>query len=219
MFTPDQSQGVALFARLFSSLYINPPTLELLQELTQQNFADQWPFDQDQQSRATLNHWHATLAQEDNLSALQKKLTQEHLHLFIGVGMPQVPLWGSVYLDAENLLMGPSCQALEKFLAQADLMCTLKVREPLDHLGLILAALAVFLERIRKDGHQNQDVLLTIKNFLELHINPWVYRCLALQEQQASSFFYQAVGQLTHSLVLNLSQVFNAQKIKTQLYY
>lgn len=219
MLTSDQSQSTALFARLFSSLYINPPGLEILQELAQQDLAGQWPFADDQQSVEILNDLRNELSQTDNFFLLQRTLQEEHLILFIGVGMPLVPLWGSVYLDEENLLLGPSCLKLEAFLAQADLACILNAREPLDHLGLILSALAVFLERIHKDGGNNEDVLLIIKDLLEKHINPWIYRCLKLQSKEAQSFFYQALGQLTQNLFVHLSEKFHAQRIKTKLYY
>lgn len=219
MLTVEQAHGAAFFARLFSSLYINPPGLEFLQELAQQNLASQWPFAHDQHSVDVLMYLHAELEQEASLSALQGTLQEEHLNLFIGLGMPQVPLWGSVYLDKENLLLGPSCLALESFLAQADLVCTLHAREPLDHLGLVLSALAVFLERFCNDTVTNEGTAQVLRDFLGMHINTWVYRCLELQEELARSSFYQALGKLTKNLFVHLSEIFQAERIEKNLYY
>lgn len=212
-----ECQGSALFSRLLSRLFLEVPDIELLEELASLDLIAAWPFELDDVARRGFAEISAALS-VSNPEALRRGLRDEHMRLFIGPGMPLVPLWGSVYLDEENLLLGESSRAVESFLRNAGLVPMLKDREPLDHLGLLLSALAVLLERLAA-GPDDAPALALVRQFLAVHLGPWLPRCLRLLEERAQSSFYTGLERLTTALFKGLLSCCNARPEEKQLYY
>lgn len=89
--------------------------------------------------------------------------------LFEGQGKMPAPPWGSVYLNADNTVMGESTVLYRQFLSSLALALDSKLNEPEDQFGLMLLALAALLEQ-EKD---NAAILL-----LETHLLPWAFSYL-----------------------------------------
>lgn len=212
-----QTEKAAFFARLLAHLYQEPPDAPLLAELARLDLAAEWPLPHSAGSKLAFAALRKALAEKD-FETLRQELRDEHMLLFIGLGMPLVPLWGSVFLNEENLLMGESTLKLEAFLADAGLGATLQGREPLDHLGLCLSALAVLLGRL-PCGPAEGEAADRLKEFLAQHLSPWVPRCLELLAERAQSPFYRAVGELTAALLGSLAEAYGARRVKQALYY
>ncbi|MGL5654056.1 MAG: molecular chaperone TorD family protein [Vibrio sp.] len=89
----------------------------------------------------------------------------EHFsQLFEGLGYMFAPPWGSVYLDPENIVMGESTLAYRQFLQRHGVAVQLDCHEPEDQFGLMLLALAHFLE---------QDQESAAIELLNKHLFPW----------------------------------------------
>jgi len=216
---PDtHTEKAAFFARFLSRLYLDAPDADLLVELARTSLALEWPFTPNTLSSKGFVEIQTALAGPD-LESIRKNLRDEHMLLFIGVGMPLVPLWGSVYLDEENLLMGESTLQLEAFLSKAGLGSNTGVREPLDHLGLVLSALGVLLERLADRVAGKNETKDCLRAFLEAHLSPWVSRCLELLDERAQSSFYRGVGKLTAALLQGLAEAYGAGQVEQKLYY
>ncbi len=215
--TAPDCESAAFFAKLLSSLYRAWPEQPLLLELASLDLRNAWPFPHSPQSEAAFAEFAEALDRSD-LDSLSAELRNEYMLLFVGLPMPKVPPWGSVYLDEENLLLGASTHCLEAFLAEQRLAFQLQAREPLDHIGLVFSALAVFLERLFQNP-ENTQALSALRQLLEAHLSPWLPRCLELLANEAQSPFYRALGKLSESLVAELASRCNAGQVKLKLYY
>lgn len=214
-----QATRAAFFARLLARLYRDPPEAALLAELAGLDLAEAWPFAPgDPGAGYGFAALGAALADPDR-AKLSRELTAEHLRLFVGPGMPLVPLWGSVYLDEENLLLGESTLQLEAFLARAGLAPNLENREPLDHLGLLLWALGALLERQAAGRAAPEDCAGPLRELLQAHLSPWTPRCLELLAEKAESPFYHGLGELTAALLQGLAAACDAGQVEQLLYY
>lgn len=206
------------FAKLFSQVYLEAPDAALLRELREIPLKNMWGFPLDKESEIAFLNIEASLqaSPEDH----SQSLVEDHLLLFIGLGMPLAPPWGSVYLHEENLLQRGSTIKFGKFLEDCDLVYVRSERQPLDHLGICLSALSVLLER-----QGNPDSLIAdqagkdIGILLSEHMIPWTGRCLQLARERAATPFYSAIAVLTNSLLLQLLELFGSTAAERKLYY
>lgn len=201
----------SLLCRLLSSLYLDVPNESLLAELAQLKLAELWPFSP---NRVPIEGDIVSCLNEANLPTLRSALRDDFMPLFIGPGMPLVPLWGSVYLEKENMLMGQTTYELEAFLARTGLACQLPEREPLDHMGYILAALGLFLGRLPEEREER-----LIGQYLGQFVLPWAPRCLALLHDQASTPFYRQLANLTSGFLKESGRCFGATSRLVPLFY
>lgn len=207
-------EKASLFAKTLSRLYLDAPDLPLLEQLAAIDFALIWPFPHNAASQKAFAKLSFYLRNQ-NLNCLETDLRDEHMRLFTGLGMPKAPIWGSVYLDEENLLMGESTAALENYLHLSGLVALLEHNEPLDHIGYIFSAMAVFIERQNPENPDWSEV----RTLLEEHLLPWSSRFLELQNQYAQTPSYQSVGALTDGFLKSLSAVCDANMVLRKLYY
>ncbi|MCG3730177.1 TorD/DmsD family molecular chaperone [Vibrio cincinnatiensis] len=115
--------------------------------------------------------------------ALPEPQLEQFSLLFEGIGEMPAPPWGSVYLDPERIVMGESTLAYRQFLQQHGIEVQLANHEPEDQFGLMLLALAHFLE-------QEQDsAALTL---LTDHLLPWADQYLQQLKSACSEtdFYY-----------------------------
>lgn len=213
-----QTEKAIFFSRLLSRLYQEPLDAPILEELVRLDLTAAWPFILNSGTKRSFDVFKKTLESKD-MEITRQELRDEHMLLFIGIGMPLVPLWGSVYLDEENLLMGKSTYELETFLSRAGLGITIKRREPLDHLSLALSAVSIFLVRLTEQSKNGGDAEPELRELLETHLSPWVPRCLELLAEQAQTPFYRAIGELTATMLSGLSEACGAERVKQTLYY
>lgn len=207
-------EKAVLLAKTLSRLYLDAPDLPLLEQLDAIDLALIWPFPHNAVSLKAFDNLSSCLRKQ-SLDSLEADLQDEHMRLFTGAGMPKAPIWGSVYLDEENLLMGESTAALENYLRTSGLVALSEDRGPLDHLGYILSALAVFLERLNPENPDWSEISI----LLEEHLLPWSGRFLELQGQYAKTAFYQSIGILADGFLTSLVPICGAGKSMRKLYY
>ena len=130
--------------------------------------------------------------------------------LFEGQGQMPAPPWGSVYLDKENLLMGESTRHYRHFLAEHEVKMTTGMNEPEDQFGLMLLALAYFME---------QDNVLAANILLEVHLLPWAFRYLDCLEAAPVGEFYRLLGALVRIYLNNIMCDANLTVEPKKLYF
>jgi TorA maturation chaperone TorD len=113
----------------------------------------------------------------------------EYEGLFIGVGKPEVLLYGSYYLS--GFLMEKPLAALRTDLAALGLQRDESVTESEDHLAALCEVMRYLIAADTIDGN-----LITQKRFFATHIQPWATALCDAIEQQPGARFYIAVAQL-----------------------
>lgn len=121
-----------------------------------------------------IPEWIEVIDESQQCAALSEtnELTDEEWQQ--NFGMEQVltaPPWGSVYTDPEQVLYGATTVALQAELDSMGFAFQSEVKEPVDHIGLILMVMANIA--------QSND-LKTLERFQESHLTPWVEDYLRL---------------------------------------
>ena len=212
------AKNAALFARLFSYVYLEAPDVAMLKVLRDTSVRELWPFPGDDQTTKAFKDIKTCLHDiSENHAA---RLTEDHLLLFLGIGMPLAPLWGSVYLDEENLLQQESTIAFKKFLHRCHLSYVRSEKQPLDHLGICLAALAILTERcLDPDQVVIEQAAKDVRSLLSEHLMPWADRCLELTWEHSKTPFYLAMAKLTHKFLHHMQTLSDAPKPARKLFY
>ena len=96
-------------------------------------------------------------------------LHRTYMDLFVGPAPLEAPPWGSVYLDAEHSLYGPSTLSLRDFLAQEGISARAPSSGPEDHFGTLCWIGAWLVAEGR---------LAAFDELLGQHILPWGPRYL-----------------------------------------
>jgi len=134
--------------------------------------------------------WHALAAAAQACD--EEAVEEEYEKLFIGVGRPEVMLYGSYYLA--GFMMEKPLALLRDDLAQMGLARNESVCEPEDHLAALCDVMRYLIT-----GDENCDAagLEQQKQFFTRHIQTWYERfCDAVLEQEAANF-YKHVARFT----------------------
>ncbi|SHI03392.1 TorD/DmsD family molecular chaperone [Ferrimonas marina] len=185
------------------NVFYQKPSQALLDELSQTELLDHWPeFEQPVAPAIALIR--TALAEQD-----QTALEREHYRLFIGPGPMEAYPWGSVYTDKENLMFGETTRELEQFCRDKGIAFELTQREPVDHIGLILAILNHLFEQQDEEG---------VKVLLGQHLLPWSHRFIEAVEQANPSGYYRGFAQLLAILLADWQQRLAVQPRELILY-
>ncbi|ELV7518781.1 molecular chaperone TorD family protein, partial [Photobacterium damselae] len=117
---------------LYQSLYFEPTSL-LLSEIEDSGIL-----------LYLQNKLNIRLSLQNNLTNLNDDIDNiqlDHLSLFVGLGMPLAPPWGSIYLNEENLLLRESTYQWMNFLEQQHFQFNLTEQQPYDHIGLMISVI------------------------------------------------------------------------------
>lgn len=117
----------------------------------------------------------------------------EYEQLFIGVGKPEVMLYGSYYLS--GFLMEKPLVALRTDLANLGLQRPESVVESEDHIAFVCEVMRTL---IAADDVMPANVA-TQKTFFATHMQGWVIDACAAIEAHPQAVFYQAVARLARS--------------------
>lgn len=123
-------------------------------------------------------------------------LAGAYQQLFMGKHPLVTSPWGSVYLDEGNNLFGISTLSLRAWLRNNQINIELKQDEPEDHVGLLLL-LAAWIAENKPEK---------LKELLEAHLLPWVYRYLEKMQEYSNSTFYQAIALLASQTLRYVQQ-------------
>ena len=127
--------------------------------------------------------WHALAAAADACDA--EAVIEEYEKLFIGVGRPEVMLYGSYYLA--GFMMEKPLALLRDDLAQMGLARNETVREPEDHLAALCDVMRYLII-----GDESRDAasLEQQKQFFTRNIQTWCQRfCDAVLESESANFY------------------------------
>ncbi|MCG3863563.1 MULTISPECIES: molecular chaperone TorD family protein [unclassified Photobacterium] len=116
------------------------------------------------------------------------ELESDHFHLLQGSGDMPCPPWGSAYLDKENALFGSSTLQYREFTRQQGFACDTGMREPEDHIGLMLMLVSILLE---------QDNKAAANELFTQHLMPFAPFMLESMQQYAKTDFYQQLAAYT----------------------
>ncbi|WP_322804967.1 molecular chaperone [Vibrio alfacsensis] len=125
-----------------------------------------------------------------NLARLTKDvasdtLEADYFNLLQGSGDMPCPPWGSVYLDKENALFGSSTIEYREFIRQLGMECDTGLREPEDHIGLMLMLVSLLLEQDKRE-EANQ--------LINQHLMPFAPIMLEGMQQHADTEFYRQLA-------------------------
>lgn len=138
------------------------------------------------------------------------KLNAEYCRLFSSSQPFSAPPWGSIYLDQNSPLNGPSTQAYCDFIEH----CGLKLREnstdPEDHLGLMLMVLAMLI-----DDDQDQHVT----ELLGEYILPWFQFFASRIKKEVRHEAYVKLTKGTEDLLALLRNKYKAQTLIKTNYF
>ncbi|WP_194436161.1 TorD/DmsD family molecular chaperone [Vibrio fluminensis] len=115
-------------------------------------------------------------------------LEADYFNLLQGSGDMPCPPWGSVYLDKENALFGSSTIEYREFTRQLGMECDTGLREPEDHIGLMLMLVSLLLE---------QDKRAEANQLISQHLMPFAPIMLTGMQKHADTEFYRQLAAFT----------------------
>ncbi len=160
--------------RLLGALLFYTPSSKIVQETTA-NFSTL--------DDTVFSHL-SVLAQQTSLDELDADFFQ----LLQGSGDMPSPPWGSAYLDQENALFGTSTLEVRRFMQDKGLSCDTGMREPEDHVGLLMMLVSLLLEQ--------QDIAAANQLVAE-HLMPFAPIMLGLMKTHAATDFYAQLAQIS----------------------
>ncbi|MBY5993933.1 molecular chaperone [Ferrimonas balearica] len=199
---------------LYHALYYAPSDA-MLTRLRDVDAVHSWPSTGEPGRRAEGLALLAEALAQGN-AALLPRLQQDFTALFIGpVTLKAIP-WGSPYLHEKRLLCGPSTQALMRFYQQWGIVVTTELSEPVDHIGLMLSAVASLLDQQCEtpQGH----ALEALRVLLAEHLLPWSECFCDTLFEAAQTPYYQGLARLTASVLSGLEQALEVKPLPLRLF-
>lgn len=181
-------ESAAMFNWL-ADIFYQVPTAEKLTVVTS-NLAN-WP----KQSTELQVHINAILGsiEADGCS----EINQDFHRLFIGPGEKEVYPWGSVHIDEEALLFGPSSIAWKQFCVENNINVQPEKNEPTDHFALFFSALAAVMQ----SEYHTQEKSRIVNQILHNHFQPWGLKVLLLIQEKAQTNYFKGFALLAEDLL------------------
>ena len=125
-----------------------------------------------------------------------------YTRLFIGPGMIPAPPYGSVYLDREGQVQGPSTREVERFYAANGLAVERDAAELPDHAAIELEFSAHLLDQavVAADADRRRQLLDRHEEFERRFLQPWLPEFGRRVAAAAVHPFYDGVGALLQVL-------------------
>ena len=139
---------------------------------------------------------------EQLTDATQEELEVEYARLFVGPHALPAPPYGSVYMDGDRSVMGPSTKEVARLYAAAGLEVDVENAEPADHIAVELEFvhyLASEEARLRREGDEQRATELgdLRRLFLNRLVFPWVPSfCDDVRAHTESPYFGTLAGTL-----------------------
>ena len=179
--SPDHGEETAradLYG-LLATLFYAPPSQALLDTIAATQAAGE----------GVLEHaWGALVAASKQAQA--EAVREEYENLFIGVGKPEVMLYGSYYLS--GFMMEKPLAALRTELARLGLERAETVTESEDHIASLCEVMR-YLIASDEMAHAN---IAAQKTFFAAHMQAWVADLCAAVQAHPQARFYAAVAHL-----------------------
>ncbi|WP_028112403.1 TorD/DmsD family molecular chaperone [Ferrimonas kyonanensis] len=202
---PQFQEAAAIFG-ILHNIWFATPDQAFLNSLNQ-GVIESWPAHNDIESNA-LN----TLKQSLKSESL-KTIKADHFRLFVGAHKKLAYPWGSVYTDPEGLMYGDTTQAFEAFCHDHRIEFKLPYRQPLDHIGIIMATLSRLFAQ--EGTSQVEDA---VKELLGDHLLPWVERFMMSVELNANTEFYRGFSILMREQITYWEHRFQVKAKEIKLF-
>ena len=182
--SPDRGEETAradLYG-LLATLYAAPPSQDLIDTIASAR----------SEGEGVLEQAWASLVRTCR-EADAEAVRDEYESLFIGVGKPEVMLYGSYYLS--GFLMEKPLAALRTDLAQLGLERDASVTESEDHIAMLCEVMRYLIasDEIAPAGIAEQ------KRFFATHMQPWVVQMCEATAAHPESRFYRVVTGLART--------------------
>jgi TorA maturation chaperone TorD len=190
---PDQGEEAARAALygLLADLFYAPPSQALLDHLAGCG----------SEGEGTLQQSWSELVAACR-GAQYDAVRDEYETLFIGVGKPQVVLYGSYYLS--GFMMEKPLAELRTDLARLGIERAAQVSESEDHLATLCAVMRYLIE---SDGLAHG--LAAQQTFFAAHMRTWAGECCDAVEAHPNAVFYRPVARLAHAFFEVEAQAFD----------
>jgi TorA maturation chaperone TorD len=209
--TADQGEETAradLYG-LLAVLFAAPASLALLESIAASPAAGEGVLAQLWRALAE-----AALLMRDDRRGGAEAVRDEYERLFIGIGKPEVMLYGSFYLS--GFLMEKPLAALRTDLAQLGLERAEDVVESEDHIASLCEVMRYLIAADDGDDSHagaapvdERTRLALQKTFFGVHMQPWVGEMCSALIRHPQSRFYRAVGELAQQFFEVEAQAFD----------
>ena len=162
-----------------------------------------WPFGCEDELDASFSEIKEGLLHD------RDRLKKEYQRLFVGPEHFVAPPWGSIYLDKENVLFGPSLFALRQWMRQNNIETNTNANEPEDYIGTELM-LGAFL------AAQKPELL---EEYLSEFLMLWALRYFELLEGDARQPFYRGIAKLATTTMKGISEGVDIKPRSKKLYF
>lgn len=203
-------------AKFLHSLFCQYPESEFIEQFKQQKIIDLWPF-YNENSLAGIQLIMKFLIDKPVSDNNINNLKLDYTRLFIGVGEPVCPPWGSIYLSPSQLVNDESTLELVDFYRSIGVNIEVGNNEPIDHIGLMMLVLSYLFEELASDKSNGEHFGSCIV-FLRHHFCPWVGSFLKELEQHADTDFYKGLSLLAQSYVSEVKQLLGVIPEERKLY-
>lgn len=136
----------------------------------------------------------------------QAAVRRDHVALFVGPGERLAPPYGSVYLDGQRALLGPSTQDVVRLFAQAGLQKSASLKDAADHVRVELDAMHVVIDRTLAavaagDWTAAERLVAVQAALLQNHLSRWVTPFAAAIRAGAATRYHRHVADLLEAFV------------------
>ncbi|MGI2172362.1 TorD/DmsD family molecular chaperone [Shewanella sp. MF05960] len=187
-------------------LFYKRPKSDYFNELSKSGMFLSWPDLGEPLALQDATQKILTSLHQDDIYTLER----DYYALFVGPGPVFSYPWGSVYSDRENLICSKTTIAFQIFCDINGIQFDLQQKEPIDHIGLMLAVLSALIVQGNQQG---------VHELLAEHLMPWAPRMLQLVEEQSKTNLYQGVAILARELLLFLTRTHGVTPKKIPLYF
>jgi len=203
-------------AKILHSLFCQYPEPEFIEQFRHQEIIDLWP-SYNKSSSAGVQLIMRALYNETRSDKESIELKLDYTRLFIGVGEPVCPPWGSIYLSPSQLVNDESTLELVNFYRSIGVNIEVGNNEPIDHIGLMMLVLSYLFEELASDKSNGEHFGSCIV-FFRHHFCPWVGCFLKELEQHADTDFYKGLSLLAQSYVSEVKQLLGVIPEERKLY-
>ncbi len=135
-----------------------------------------------------------------------ERVRRDHMKLFVGPEQLLAPPYGSIYLDGQRELMGPSTKAVERLYAQAGLRQADELKDAPDHVRVELDVMPLCIERtidaVDASEWERAEALVRVQAaLLQNHLSRWVTPFATLVRAGAATEYHRRVADLLEAVI------------------
>ena len=135
-----------------------------------------------------------------------ERVRREHMKLFVGPEQLLAPPYGSVYVDQQRELMGPSTMAVVKLYGEAGLRQADDLKDAPDHVRVELDVMHLVIERtldgVREGDWERAERLVRVQAaILQNHLSRWVTPFAKVIRTGSTTDFHRHLANLLEAVI------------------